>query len=159
MSELTAEWFERPAGKTCTLFALDGITDDGTGCSYAEISITLTTVKFDAPTRYPTAVELEESGGVMMKPVARSDAETGRPAVPEMPTPFRHIFHAPDHRPLTNGGYTISHPEPGTIEHLHLCCEAVAVYGKCACIDRGAEVRMAVKRLDHECCVLPATFG
>ncbi|MFX4221154.1 MAG: hypothetical protein ACMVO3_09285 [Thalassobaculum sp.] len=62
----------------------------------------------------------------------------------------------PDHTPLTDGGYTVSHPEPGTIEHLHLCCE---VDGECACIDRGAEVRMPAKRLDHECCVLPAIFG
>lgn len=35
----------------------------------------------------------------------------------------------PDHTPLTDGGYTVSHPEPGTIEHLHLCCE---VDGECS---------------------------
>lgn len=159
MANLTVEDFSKHAGETFTLFAFGGIDDNGNEHPYIEIEITLDAVEAMTPICYAAAADREQT-------TEKRDGRSKEPTplktgarVPDLPIPFRLIFRAPDRTPLADGAYKVCHPRLGAIDSLFLSREGIAVDGACTLLEKGAEAQVPMKKIDHESCVLSATFA
>ncbi|MCR9072627.1 MAG: hypothetical protein NXI18_12990 [Alphaproteobacteria bacterium] len=159
MSDLTAEHFAKYAGQTFTLFAFGGTDDNGNEYPYIEIEMTLDAVETMKPICYAAAANREQAAEDRDNPSREpTPFEAGAP-VPDLRTPFRLIFRAPDRTPLADGAYKVSHPGLGTIDSLYLSRAGIAVDHASTSREEGAEARVPMKKIDHESCVLSAIFA
>ncbi len=159
MADFTAETFEPLTGQTFTLLAFGGTDEDGNEHEPAQFPVTLEKVARSEPVCYPDTYERDEAGAVKTDADGkRIVAKKGEP-VPDLPAPFALVFRAPDHTPVTDGAYTITHKDLGSLEGLSLSRELVTKPGKIRFDDNNKATEVDGDVLDHDTCLLCVQFS
>lgn len=159
MVDYKPDTFEPLTGETFTLLAFGGKDEEGNEHPPAEIPITLEKVTKEEPICYPDVYERDDKGGLKVdKNGKKIVAKKGEP-VPDLPVPFALVFHAPDHTPISDGAYTITHKTLGSMEDINVSRDIATTDGKVKCVHENRQVEVDGKVVDHDCCTLRVQFA